>query len=144
MALCTKLGGATFTVGVSTALALSGGEVRWVGYAALTALATSHLLVQLLKRRLERPRPYLVLADSRSVVLPLPDYSFPSGHTAASFAVATVLAARWPAWLLLMFAAAALVGLSRTYLGHHYPSDVLAGAIIGVGFAYLSLYSFGV
>ena len=133
MRVYTHLGGFGSTVGTSSLLLAMGGEMRRAGLAALTALVTSHLVVRLLKRHTERPRPYLVLADSRSVVAPLPDYSFPSGHTAASFALATVVAV----------GAAILVGLSRTYLGHHYPSDVLAGAVIGMLFAYLSLLHFG-
>lgn len=144
MRVYTHLGGFAATVGTSGLLLAMGGEMRRAGLAALTALVTSHLAVRVLKRHTERPRPYLVLADSRSVVAPLPDYSFPSGHTAASFALATVLAAYWPAWMTVAFGAAILVGLSRTYLGHHYPSDVLAGALIGMLFAYLSLLHFGV
>lgn len=139
----THLGGFAFTVGTSALLMALDGEMRRAGQAALVALVTSHLVVRVLKRRTERPRPYLVLADSRSVVTPLPDYSFPSGHAAASFALATVVAAFWPRWMSAAFAAAALVGLSRTYLGHHYPSDVVAGALIGMLFAYLSLLHFG-
>ncbi|WP_324717540.1 phosphatase PAP2 family protein [Carboxydochorda subterranea] len=143
MRVVTHLGGVMSTVGLCTALILMGPETRRVGYTALFALSTSHLLVQLLKRQVERPRPYLVLADRRVIVAPLSDYSFPSGHTTASFAIATVLAARWPAAGPLAFATASIVGLSRTYLGHHYPSDVLAGAAIGILFAYVSVVGIG-
>ncbi|HEY8424758.1 MAG TPA: phosphatase PAP2 family protein [Limnochordales bacterium] len=144
MRVYTHLGGFVATVGTAVLLLVLGGETRRAGMASLLALAGSQLVVQVLKRRTERPRPYLVLAESRSVVAPLADYSFPSGHTAASFALATVLGAFWPSWAGVALGAAALVGLSRTYLGHHYPSDVLVGALIGMGFAYLSLLHFGV
>ena len=109
---------------------------------ALVALVSSHLVVRLLKQQFGRPRPYLALAGSRLVVAPLSDYSFPSGHTTASFATATVLAAQWPALTLPLMLLAGLVGLSRTYLGHHYPSDVVAGACIGMLFAHRSLLGF--
>lgn len=143
MRLYTHLGGFTVTVGTSALMWALGGEARRAGLTSLVALASSHLVVRVLKRRTERPRPYLVLAGSRSVAAPLPDYSFPSGHTAASFALATVLGGFWPSWAGLWLAAAFLVGVSRTYLGHHYPSDVLVGALLGVLFGYLSLLHFG-
>lgn len=77
-----------------------------------------------------RLRPYGV-----RLILPQPDYpSFPSGHAATSFAVATVLALvyrqRWLQGLVMLVAA--LIAYSRIYLGHHYPSDVLAGMILGM------------
>jgi membrane-associated phospholipid phosphatase len=63
-------------------------------------------------------------------------YSFPSGHTSTSFAIATMFALRYPSYPLVIFPAyawAVVVGYGRMYLGMHYPSDVLAGAIIGAG-----------
>ena len=80
-----------------------------------------------------RPRPFVIDAASRVVGYQPPTYSFPSGHSASSFAGATVLAfalprrrARW-LWLL-----AALVAASRIYIGVHYPLDVVVGALLGV------------
>ncbi len=138
MAGITHLGGVWPNSGLCLALVTFPIGSRRLGLAALLALAGSHLVVQLLKRQVERPRPYLVLADSRVIAAPLTDYSFPSGHATASFAMATVLSMAWPRWSVLLMALAALVGVSRTYLGHHYPSDVLAGAVIGVLVAYLA------
>jgi undecaprenyl-diphosphatase len=66
------------------------------------------------------------------VVGPRPtDSSFPSGHSAGSFAAATALAAFYPKDRSMLLALAAGVGFSRTYLGHHFPSDVLVGASMG-------------
>jgi len=67
------------------------------------------------------------------------DSSFPSGHTSSWFALATVYSAKYPKYAIPLYGAGVLVGLSRIYLGEHYPSDVLAGAIIGVGVGYLTL-----
>ncbi len=100
--------------------------------AAAGAFAAAALLTDLVKALAERPRP----AGDVLVVVP-GSYSFPSGHAATAFAAATVVALlhprlRWPALGL-----AALVALSRVYLGVHYPLDVLAGALLGavVGWA---------
>lgn len=104
---------------------------RPLALATFLSVVTSHLPVQLLKHLVHRPRPYFVLKGYRALVTPLMDYSFPSGHTTAAFAMAGIFSSLgWPvsavAWLL-----ATLVGVSRMYLGHHYPLDVLTGAVIG-------------
>jgi undecaprenyl-diphosphatase len=65
--------------------------------------------------------------------------SFPSGHTANWFALATVYSAKYPNLTIPLYGSGILVGISRIYLGEHYPSDVLAGAVLGVGFGYLTL-----
>ncbi|MGB3005687.1 MAG: phosphatase PAP2 family protein [Chitinophagaceae bacterium] len=65
--------------------------------------------------------------------------SFPSGHTSAAFSTATSMAIISPKWYVIVpaFSWASLVGYSRLYMGVHYPTDVLAGAIVGSGSAWL-------
>lgn len=58
-------------------------------------------------------------------------HSFPSGHTASAFALATVLAERYPNWAPVWYGLATCVGLARISAGAHWPSDVLAGAVVG-------------
>lgn len=133
MRLLTHLGGARFTVLVSFALILAGGDARHAGLVALAGNALSHLLVQVLKRAVARPRP----CDANGAplaLIALPDpFSFPSGHSAAAFAVALPIAFTY-AWLApLALGLATLVALSRVTLRVHYFSDVMAGIALGTG-----------
>ena len=83
-----------------------------------------------IKNLVRRRRPWST-APVRVVGPLTPDFSFPSGHTAGSFAAATALAAFYPERTPLLVTIAALVGYSRVYLGHHHPTDVIAGAGLG-------------
>jgi len=128
----THLGDAVCTVGIGLVLLLAGGHLAVVGRAALLANALSHVAVQVLKRTVVRARP----CDANGVPLALvsvPDpFSFPSGHSAASMAVAATVARAHPALAPLAIPVAALVGLSRVRLKVHHPADVLAGAALGL------------
>ncbi len=85
-----------------------------------------------IKKAVARVRPYEVIEGLTKIIGAQSDYSFPSGHTAASFAVATVLLMRAPKKLSIpMFILACLISLSRLYVGVHYPTDILGGVIIG-------------
>jgi undecaprenyl-diphosphatase len=83
------------------------------------------------KRLFSRPRPFVCLPQVTMLVIPPDEFSFPSGHTAAAFVVATVVGLGVTGMLVPLTAVAMLIGLSRVYLGVHYPSDVAAGAVLG-------------
>lgn len=112
-------------------------KTRRVGIAALIALAASAVIDNvLLKNIVARPRPYDVITGLTSLVGAQKDYSFPSGHTGSSFAAAVVMLRMLPKrYGVPAVVLAVLVGLSRLYVGVHYPTDVFAGMMIGTGIA---------
>jgi undecaprenyl-diphosphatase len=106
---------------------------RRAALAAVGGMLAAVALVQgPIKAIFPRQRPFahhLAIVVGKEPV----DSSFPSGHTAGSFAAAAALAAFYPKDGPLLFLLASGVGASRVYLGHHFPSDVLIGAGLGVG-----------
>jgi undecaprenyl-diphosphatase len=103
---------------------------------AVVALAGTNVVVESLKLAVGRVRP----DGSRS----RSNASFPSSHAANAFALAWVLSARWRRGAPAFFALALLVAFSRLYLNRHFPSDVVAGALIGLVVAWLAARSWPV
>ena len=97
---------------------------------AATGAAT--LLSQALKRSLTRARPDVSIAGFEALAANPDRFSFPSGHTAAAFGVAVAFAGEPPGLGPLALLLAVGIGLSRVYLGAHYPLDVGVGALLGV------------
>jgi undecaprenyl-diphosphatase len=126
----THLGGARVMIGIGLILVAAGEQL--LGLAALFALTTSHLAVQLLKRVVARPRP--CDANGRPLALiDLPDpFSFPSGHAAAACAVTGTIAIAHPLLAPVLLPIAALIAASRVTLRVHHVSDVLAGVLLGL------------
>ncbi len=105
-----------------------------VGWSALTALIVANTL----GRFVGRLRPYEISAEIvRLIPTPLTAHAFPSSHTAVAFACAAAFAYGLPGWGMIALVAAAAVGLGRVFVGVHYPTDVLAGAILGMLCAWL-------
>ena len=126
----THLGGARATIGIGLVLVAAGEQL--LGLAALFALTTSHLAVQLLKRVVARPRP--CDAGGRPLALiELPDpVSFPSGHAAAACALSGTIVIAHPLLAPVLLPLAALISISRVTLKVHHVGDVVAGALLGL------------
>lgn len=120
-------------------IAISGGmlcfkKTRNTGMGCLISMGVNALVVNVvLKNVVSRLRPFEI-AEELDILCRVPkDYSFPSGHTAISFAAASyIFADGYRKWGAVALMYAGIVGLSRLYVGVHYPTDVLAGAAIGV------------
>ena len=107
---------------------------RLVAYEFILGSITLWMVVELVKALVRRSRPSFHLTQARIVGLRAIGRSFPSGHTSQAFFTATLLAPYFHpgGWVVfLLYAMALLVGITRMYVGAHYPRDVLAGAILG-------------
>lgn len=130
----THLGDSGILFIVLTALLLCFPKTRRAGFAAACALVFSLLFTNvILKNIFQRPRPWVDCAALIPLVAEHDPNSFPSGHTSAAFAFAfgslRALPKRWMKVSVVVLAA--LMALSRLYVGVHYPSDVLAGFVVG-------------
>lgn len=106
--------------------------------AALLSAAIALLIAQVITGIWDRPRPYVAHpAQAHLFIAPSADPSFPSDHATAAFAIAVSLLLRSRRIGYIALAMAVVLGVARVAVGVHYPSDVLAGALIGTGAALL-------
>ena len=125
---------------IATAYASSDRSIYQDGRQSLMSLGYALVVSELFQYAIDRPRPAkaypLLINPYKSTAEP----SFPSNHTSIAFSTATTLAICYPKWYVIApaYLWAGTVGYSRMYLGMHYPSDVLFGAITGAGSAWIS------
>jgi len=134
MKLYTQLGNTGMLFIMLGVLMLLFKQTRKAGFSALCAMLIGLIVVNFtIKPLVSRPRPWLVIKNFVNLVPEHDPNSFPSGHTNAAFAFALAVCMSAPRrWMKAAAVCAAVVmGLSRLYVGVHFPSDVLAGAVIG-------------
>jgi len=106
----------------------------------LLSIFSSRWISRFFKLFFDRPRPLMSLENVHVLGKEYYTYSFPSGHATVAFAFATILAFKIPKTRIPVFILATLIGVSRIYIGAHYPSDVLAGAVLGCGVSAVILF----
>ena len=113
-------------------------EAIYIGTSVIEAVGITYGL----KYAFDRQRPYVKYPDKVHPIDAEDSPSFPSGHTAAAFSLATSLSITYPKWYVIAPSAiwACGVGFARINQGVHYPSDVLTGAAIGVGCTFVNVY----
>jgi membrane-associated phospholipid phosphatase len=115
---------------------------RYLAYELILGTLTLWLVVMLVKVIAHRSRPFIHLTQARIVGYKPRGRSFPSGHTSQSFFIATLMIQHFHAgvWIaVLLYVIAMVVGITRMYVGAHYPRDVLAGAILGSAWGLLGV-----
>ena len=128
----THLGGAKFSITFTLLLIiLTSHSTRLTAIASAISLAVSHIPVAIVKKIFPRQRPYVVLERIHVLANPLEDHSFPSGHTTAIFFIFFPFVMLQPTLAVILLPLGTLVGISRIFLGLHYPSDVIIGMLLG-------------
>ena len=136
----TQVGSAFAALAIGLILFFTGNHLA--AYEFSLGSITLWMVVELLKALVRRSRPSFRVTKARIVGLRAIGQSFPSGHTSQAFFTATLLAPYFHSagWLIfLLYGMALLVGLTRMYVGAHYPRDVLAGAILGSAWGLLGV-----
>ena len=141
MRVLTALGNEGAIWIVLTLFLLARRKTRRCGVVMAAALLTGVILGEgILKHLICRPRPFTQFADITALIAPPITFSFPSGHTLSGFAAATVCFAFYRRAGIPAFCLAALIAFSRLYLGVHFPSDVLAGMLLGLAIGILAYW----
>ncbi|WP_064090994.1 phosphatase PAP2 family protein [Rossellomorea aquimaris] len=131
----THLGGARFTIGIMLLLLLLSIQQPLLNQTSLVAgfsLIFSHVVMSIIKKMVKRIRPYLTLPNAMVHGYAFKDHSFPSGHSTAIFSITTPFMIQYPSSILILLPISWVVAYSRVVLGVHYPSDVVAGALLAI------------
>ncbi len=132
----TILGGGGILWILISAVMLFFPKTRKIGWIALIAMLLCYLLNdKVFKELVERPRPFFAIAGLQTLVPTPMSWSFPSGHACSAFAAATIYShGGEKCWLkVVLWVLAVAMAFSRMYVGVHYPTDVLAGMLVGIG-----------
>lgn len=140
--IITSLGNGGAIWLVITVILLLRRKTRKIGFICLLALLGCLIINNwIIKNIVQRPRPFNTLSDLTILISKPKEFSFPSGHSSSSFAAASVLYRKLPKkYGVTCLILACLIAFSRLYVGVHYPTDVLFGALSGVILGYLAEY----
>jgi membrane-associated phospholipid phosphatase len=136
----TQIGSGIAALVIGSILFLRGDHMG--AYELFLGTLTLWIVVELVKALVRRSRPIIRVTQARIVGYRFGGRSFPSGHTSQAFFMATLMASHFHAslWVvILLYAIAVLVAITRMYVGAHYPRDVLAGAILGSAWGLLGV-----
>ena len=137
--LVSRLGDGGFWYLLMLMLAVSGETTALVAFQMAVTGLLATVLYKAIKTRLSRERPYIVYEGIELGTAPLDRYSFPSGHTLHAVCFTVLATAYVPGLAVVLVPFSLLVAASRVVLGLHYPTDVVAGALIGASLALASL-----
>ncbi len=141
MLVSTQMGNGVFALVVALLFYVRGNHL--FAYALGLGTLTLWWVVELIKVLVHRTRPYLKLKNVHIIGPSEPGHSFPSGHTTQSFFIATLLFQYLQIHMIigiLCYSLALSVGITRIYLGMHYPRDVLGGAVLGTVWGLLGVF----
>ncbi|WP_414980881.1 phosphatase PAP2 family protein [Congregibacter sp.] len=108
----------------------------------LLAFAIERVVYWVMKNSLKRKRPAEALPGFKSHIIASDEFSFPSGHTSAAFLFVTLLVFHFGPALVLVYPWAMAVAMSRVYLGVHFPTDTVMGAVLGSSIAFTTATPF--
>jgi membrane-associated phospholipid phosphatase len=136
----TQIGSGITALGIALVFYITNDHL--LAYEIVLGTLTLWLEVELVKFLVHRSRPFIRVTQARVVGRRAIGRSFPSGHTSQAFFMATLMAqySHFNIWaVFLLYATALVVGITRMYVGAHYPRDVLAGAILGSAWGLLGV-----
>ncbi len=138
MIFITTLGDKGYLWIAATVILLIPQKTRKIGIISGVALLGSLVVNnEIIKNLVRRPRPFMTFTDLKILISRPSQFSFPSGHSSSSFAAAAVFYRYLPKKFgVPALVLACFIAFSRLYVGVHYPTDVLAGALVGVGLSY--------
>lgn len=113
------------------------GHQHWAWLLAI-GFAVERILYLILKKGFKRNRPADILDDFTSFIRPSDQFSFPSGHTSGAFFMAYCVSEWFPGLSISLYSWAVMVGMSRIFLGVHFPTDTVMGALLGTTCAVLA------
>ncbi len=106
----------------------------------LAGFLAERSIYYIMKNSCKRNRPADAIVGFSSFIVPSDRFSFPSGHTSAAFLFTVFVASQYPVLLPFLLVWAVLVAMSRVFLGVHFPTDTVVGAILGSSVSFVALH----